>query len=68
MIEKDSIAENKKLKEELEKYRRLEIELSTEIELLREGLSISKLTFRGQLFFGRTIANPSDSHFENDFG
>ena len=38
MIEKDSIAENKKLKEELEKYRRLEIELSTEIELLREGI------------------------------
>ena len=38
MIEKDSIAENKKLKEELEKYCRLEIELSTEIELLREGI------------------------------
>lgn len=35
MSEKDLIAENKKLKEELEKYRRLEIELSTEIELLR---------------------------------
>ena len=27
-----------KAKEELEKYRRLEIELSTEIELLREGI------------------------------
>lgn len=38
MSEKDLIAENKKLKEELEKYRRLEIELSTEIELLREGI------------------------------
>ena len=63
MIEKRFDSRKQKAKEELEKYRRLEIELSTEIELLREGLSISKLTFRGQLF-GRTIANPSDSHFE----
>lgn len=31
-------AENQKLKEKIEDYRRLDVELSTEIDLLREGI------------------------------
>lgn len=30
--------ENEDLKEQIEKYRRMEVELSTEVDLLREGI------------------------------
>ena len=64
MIEKDSIAENKKLKEELEKYRRLEIELSTEIELLREGIIDSQADLSRSDFLGGQWRSRPLSHFE----
>ncbi|MGT9658521.1 hypothetical protein ACVWA1_15010 [Enterococcus faecalis] len=36
--EKELLIEIEKLKEQLEKYRKIEVELSTEIDLLREGI------------------------------
>lgn len=36
--EKELLIEIEKLKEEIEKYRRLEVELSTEIDFLRAGI------------------------------
>lgn len=35
---KDLKKENEELKEQIEKYGRMEVELSTEVDLLREGI------------------------------